>query len=243
VREDGALLGLTYQTEHQIFAWHRHDTQGRFKSVRAIPASREDALFAQVERAGVYYLEVLAPTYVGGDYRRAVFLDSALIYDHPGEPATRFWGLGHLEGRTVGILADGAVHPPRKVENGEITLDYPAEVVIAGLSYVADLETMPVEMVGQQGASVGHKKVVNEVGFIFRESVAAKAGLSFDRLEIMKWRTDEPHGQGPRPYSGLKNVVVPGAPDPQVTVCLRSDEPVPLTVLAIMAKLDIKSGA
>jgi hypothetical protein len=70
--------------------------------------------------------------------------------------------------------------------------------------------------------------------------VGAKAGLSFDRLETMKWRTDEPHGQGLKPFSGLRNVVVPGLAEPQVTVCLRSDEPTPLTVLALMAKLDVK---
>ncbi|MDR2935069.1 MAG: hypothetical protein LBV70_04220, partial [Candidatus Adiutrix sp.] len=209
VREDGVLLGLTFQAEHQIFAWHRHDTPGAFKAVCAIPAGREDVLFAEVEREGVHYLEILAPTYTGGDYSRAVFLDSALIYDHPGEPATRYWGLGHLEGRIVGLLADGAVHPPRTVVNGEITLDYPAEVVIAGLEYAADLETMPVEMASQQGVSVGRKKVINEINFLFRETVGAKAGLSFDRLEIIKWRTDEPHGQGLRPFSGLKNVPVP----------------------------------
>jgi hypothetical protein len=240
VREDGALMGLTYQAEHQIIAWHRHDTQGRFKDVCAIPDRREDVLFAEVERDGVYYLEVLAPTYTGGDYSRAVFLDCALVYDQPGQPVTLLSGLGHLEGQTVGILADGAVHPPQEIKNGEIALQYPAEVVIVGLEYVADLETMPVEVASQQGASVGRKKQINEVNFLFRETVGAKAGLSFNRLETIKWRTDEPHGQGVRPFSGLKNVAVPGLAEPQVTVCLRSDEPTPLTVLALMAKLDVK---
>jgi hypothetical protein len=240
VREDGVLLGLTYQAEHEIFAWHRHETQGRFREVCAVPDLREDALFAEVERDGVFYLEVLAPTYIGGDYSRAVFLDSALVYDRPGQPVTHLSGLGHLEGRTVGILAGGAVHPPRVVKNGEIALESPAEVVIVGLPFTSDLETMPLEMAGPEGVSVGRKKQVSEVSFIFRESVGARAGLSFDRLETIKWRTDEPYGQGPRPFSGLKNVVVPGLAEPQVTVCLRSDEPTPLTVLALMARVDVK---
>jgi hypothetical protein len=239
-REDGALLGLTYQAEHQIFAWHRHDTQGRFKAVCAVPSGREDVLFAEVERDGVHYLEMLAPTYTGGDYSRAVFLDCALVYDEPGQKVSGLSGLGHLEGRTVGLLANGAVQPPRTVVDGEISLDYPADLIIVGLEYTADLETMPVEQVGQQGSSVGRRKVISEVNILFRESVGAKVGSNFDKMETIKWRTDEPHGQGLRPFSGLKNVVVPGLADPQVWVCLRSDEPVPMTVLAIMAKVDIK---
>jgi hypothetical protein len=236
VREDGALIGLTYQAEHEVFAWHRHDTRGLFKAVCSIPSGREDVLFALVEREGVQYLEVMAPTYIGGDYSRAVFLDSALVYDQPGESVTHLYGLGHLEGQTVGILAGGAAHPPRRVANGEIFLDYPADVVIVGLGYAADLETMPVEVAGPEGASVGRKKQIIEVNILFRDSVCAKAGLSFDRLETIKWRTDEPYGTAPRPFNGLKNVVVPGLAEPQAWVCIRSDDPTPLTVLAIMAK-------
>jgi hypothetical protein len=113
---------------------------------------------------------------------------------------------------------------------------YPAGVVIAGLPYEADLETMPVEAVGPQGSSVGRQKQINEVSFLFQESVGAKAGLSWGRLETIKWRTDEPHGRGIKPFSGLKSVVVQGMAATQLTVCLRSDEPTPLTVLAIIAK-------
>jgi hypothetical protein len=239
VREDGVLLGLTYQTEHKVFAWHRHDTLGAFRAVCAIPG-RVDHLFAEVERDGAFYLEIMTPEYVGGDYGRAVFLDCALVYDRPGQPVSRLSGLDHLEGKTVGILAGGAVHPPRTVQDGGILLERPAELVIVGLEYSADLETMPVEVVSQQGTSVGRKKQINEVNVLFRNSVGAKSGVSFDHLETVKWRSDEPHGTAPRPFSGLRSVVVPNLAESQVTVCLRSDEPTPLTVLAIMAKLDVK---
>jgi len=99
---------------------------------------------------------------------------------------------------------------------------------------------MPVEMAGPGGVTAGRRKQVNEVNILFRETVGAKAGLSFGKLETIKWRTDEPHGAAPRPFSGLKNVVVTGLADPQVRVCIRSDEPTPMTVLALMANLDPK---
>jgi hypothetical protein len=32
VRDDGVMLGLTYQREHQVWGWHQHSTQGEFES-------------------------------------------------------------------------------------------------------------------------------------------------------------------------------------------------------------------
>ena len=50
VRSDGVLLGHTHLREHQVFAWHRHITQGKFKSICTIPGRHEDELFAVVQR-------------------------------------------------------------------------------------------------------------------------------------------------------------------------------------------------
>jgi len=33
VRDDGVMLGLTYQREHQVWGWHQHNTDGNFESV------------------------------------------------------------------------------------------------------------------------------------------------------------------------------------------------------------------
>ena len=37
VRSDGALLGFTFMREHEVYAWHRHTTDGRVESVCSIP--------------------------------------------------------------------------------------------------------------------------------------------------------------------------------------------------------------
>lgn len=239
VREDGVLLGLTFQAEHQIAAWHKHTTQGRFKAVCALPNGFEDALFAVVERNGALYLERAAARYLSGDPTGAVFMDAALTYS--GEPVTRLSGLDHLEGMEVGVFADGAVQPPRIVENGAVTLDTPASVVTVGLLYTADLETMPVEVVAQTGTSVAQKKQINVVNVLFRDSLGVKVGLSFDeaKMQAVKWRTTEPYGHPPAPYSGLKSVTVPSLADNIVTVCIRSDMPTPVTVLALVSRIAV----
>lgn len=239
VRADGVLLGLTYQAEHQVFAWHRHDTQGEFLSVCSVPYGHDDDLFAVIRRSGRYFVERMAERHIDGDYSMSVFLDCALVYDDPDRPLTTVRGLGHLEGLTVGILANGAAEAPRQVRGGAVTLDQPASRVIIGLEYVADLESMPVEIVSQEGSSVGRKKYINAVSILFHEAVNAKTGTSFDRLETIKWRSTEQFGEAPRPFSGVKNVVLPTLAENVVTVCIRSDDPTPMTVLALMPQMKV----
>lgn len=240
VRSDGLLLGFTFHEEHRIFAWHRHSTQGLFQAVCVVPQGHDDVLFAVIKRGETFFVERLATEYISGDYADSVFLDCALVYDQPDTPITTVWGLEHLEGLQVGILADGAVEAPRVVQNGSISLDGPRTKVIVGLEYVAELETMPLEFMGQNGHTVGRKKQISEALVLFRDSVVAKGGASFDKLQTFKWRTNEAYGEAPRPFSGIKSVMLPTMAENMATICLCSDEPVPMTILAIMAKMDVK---
>lgn len=236
--DDGTLLGMTFQPEHEVFAWHQHRTDGEFLSVCSVPGNDSDTLFAVVRRQGKHCLEVMAPRMRGQDVPGCVHLDSALQYR--GAPVTSLSGLDHLEGREVGILADGASHARRVVRDGKVFLDNPSRDVTAGLLYEADLETMPVEITGSEGTSVGRKKYVNAVNVLFRNTVTAKVGCSFSRLEEVRWRTTEPYGKAPGIYSGAHRVVVPERARSTTSICIRSDSPLPMTVLAIMPEVEVK---
>ena len=50
VRSDGILLGLTYVREHDVWGWHRHDTQGTFEQAASIPNGDEDQTYFVVQR-------------------------------------------------------------------------------------------------------------------------------------------------------------------------------------------------
>lgn len=50
VRSDGALLGMSYVPEQQVYGWHQHDTAGFFESVCVVSEGLEDALYALVRR-------------------------------------------------------------------------------------------------------------------------------------------------------------------------------------------------
>lgn len=50
VRDDGVMLALTYVREHQIWAWTRHVTAGKFRSVATIREGAENACYTIVDR-------------------------------------------------------------------------------------------------------------------------------------------------------------------------------------------------
>lgn len=62
VRRDGALALMTYNSMHQVHAWHRYTTEGVFEGVAVLPnGDQADLLFALVEREDGRFIEVLAP--------------------------------------------------------------------------------------------------------------------------------------------------------------------------------------
>lgn len=63
VLADGTIACMTYNTMHQVNAWHRYRTQGQFKSVAMLPnGNAADSLYAVVVRDGKAYIEVMDET-------------------------------------------------------------------------------------------------------------------------------------------------------------------------------------
>lgn len=84
IRNDGVLLSLTYQDEHEVYGWSWHETDGEFESIESVREGNEDAVYAVVKRT------------IGGETKRyierlhtrrfenaidAFFVDSGLTYD------------------------------------------------------------------------------------------------------------------------------------------------------------------
>jgi len=87
VRDDGVLLSLTYNREHQVWGWAQHDTDGRFEAVAVVSEGAEDGVYVVVRRkiGGVWkrYVERLHTRRFLGDVRDAFFVDSGLSLDVP----------------------------------------------------------------------------------------------------------------------------------------------------------------
>jgi hypothetical protein len=123
VRDDGVLLGLTYVREQQILAWHRHDTDGVFENVCAIPEGKETAVYAVVRRTiqgqTRRYIERMESRLIT-DVRDAIFMDSALSYDgrHTGSTTmTLSGGTNWTYTETLTLTASSATFTSSDVDN------------------------------------------------------------------------------------------------------------------------------
>lgn len=92
-------------------------------------------------------------------------------------------GLTNLEGRTVSVVTDGAVHPERTVASGSITLEAQASVVHVGLPYTGTLETMDLEGGGTTGTSQTKKKSVYKIGMRLLDTSGLEFGSNYYKLE------------------------------------------------------------
>lgn len=233
VSSSGKLLGLTYVPEQQVGAWHWHDTDGYFESVCCVAEGAEDVLYAVVRRAigGQWkrYIERMRPR-AFASVEDCFFVDSGLSYE--GDPTDTISGLGHLEGKTVNVLADGGEHRPLVVSGGSITLDLPASKVHVGLPITADLQALPLAL-QMPGMGNGRAKNVNKVWLRVAESLGIKAGPDFDTLTEAQLRTDELPGEITRLQTGLVEVVTMGSWDYDSQPCIRQTAPLPLTVSAL----------
>jgi hypothetical protein len=241
VSSSGDLLGLTYVPEQQIGAWHRHTTDGVFESCAVVAEGEDDVLYCVVRREingqTRRYIERMTPRHFERP-EDAFFVDSGLSYQ--GTPVSSLSGLAHLEGKTVAILADGAVHPQRIVVDGTVTLDHPASVVHIGLPITAELQTLPMALALKDGSyAQGRVKNVSRVWLRVYRSSGIFVGPSLDALTEPKPRTTEPYGSPPR----LKTEEIPVDIPPDWTdggqVFIRQSDPLPLTVVALTVDVSL----
>ena len=243
VSSSGKLIGLTYVPEQQIGAWHQHDTDGVFESCAVVAEGSEDILYCVIKRningVAVRYIERMASRQFV-DPADAFFVDAGVTYS--GTPiSTISSGLSHLEGKTVNILADAAVHPQLVVTGGSITLEQPASKIQIGLPITADLKTLPVAAGIDNGFAQGRYKNVNKAWLRVFRSSGIFIGPDENNLVEAKQRTTESYGSAP----ALKSEEIPILLNPAWAdsgqVFVRQSDPLPLTVASLTLEVSIGS--
>lgn len=143
VMNDGSLATVTVYRAEAVTAWSRQETDGQFRSVAVVG---EDT-YVLVQRADGVFIEA---------FDKTLYVDAGLT-GHEEMPKSTWGGLAHLEGRTVNILADGAVHQALTVTGGTVTLNHPVNNVQVGLSYAHRIAPMPPT--GQGGTPIGGARI------------------------------------------------------------------------------------
>ena len=240
VTTDGVLLSFTYEREQNVVGWARQVTDGFFESVATIYGSSDDEVWVVVRRTigGVTkrYVERINP--VEWEAKEdAFYVDSGLTYS--GGATTTISGLGHLEGKTVKVLGNGAKMPDVVVTSGAITLAESVTKAQVGLGYDSILEAMPLDVDPQVGVSQGQIKQVREISLKLHESIEiiydggqGEQTLSFrDSNDFMD--------AGPPLFSGDKSFPWEGDFTTDPTIIFKQTAPLPLTILAMVVKYDV----
>lgn len=242
VRNDGTLLGFTYNKKQEISAWHRHTTQGVFLSVATINENAgQTELYVLVQRqvngATVYYVEKMIHRI---PVESAVFLDCSLSYN--GAPVKVFAGLEHLEGCTVGIIADGSVLAQQVVTGGKITIAEAASVVSVGLPYTAKLKTMKMEQEMGGQTIQGRMSVVPRLLVRFDASRGGFIGPNETDVIELPYRDGEAWNEATQMYTG--DLLNPIEPDwaRKVQVYIEQRDPLPMSVLSVVPEMVVSES-
>lgn len=257
VRDDGALLSLTYMKEQNIFGWSRHVTDGKIKSVAVINGAEEDVIMMVVQRtingSTKYYLERMVPRFKDGTaIADAWYVDAGSVVtptnDENGKQVVCS-GLSHLAGKNVQVLADGSPEEHVVSSSGTLTLDFPAGKALVGLGYVSAMCPLPMETDMQQtGTTLGKRRAYGKCVLRMYRSVGGSYAAS--KLDGM-WDPDgwknvewyelpflpEKWGEACQPYSGDLEISLPAGQDPDTSIWVKQDKPLPLRVVSIMAEV------
>jgi len=241
VRSDGTIATMTRQIEQEVIAWARIVTDGIYESLAIIPNETDgfDEIWTIVNRTingnTVRYIEYFKNEDYGPDQEDAFFVDCGLTYDSTA--TTTVSGLDHLEGETVAILADGAVHAQKVVSGGSVTLDVEASVVQVGLPYTGTIESLNLEAGSKLGTAQGKTKRIYKATIRLYKSLGCQLGWSgqMDRIPFRSsaMNMDEP----PTLFTGDKVVAFPRGWQKDAIIRVVQDQPLPMTVLAIMPQI------
>lgn len=256
VTNQGDLIGMTYERTQNVAGWFRYQTgmptgigatAGAFESVALVEGSgEEDEIWVSVRRyvAGndttTRFIERFQPDLIRrtkeDDQGDLIFSDAAVVYE--GTATTTMAGLDHLEGARVSILADGAPHPEQVVSGGEVTLQWAASKIIAGVPFYATLEPTFLETADPGSITKAFKKRITRASIEFWQSLgcelSANDGVTWSTIEFRN--VADYMDQAPPLFSGIKTTNLTAGSDRQATVILRSTQPTPMNVLSLVMR-------
>lgn len=143
-------------------------------------------------------------------------------------------GLGHLEGETVSVLADGVKDSPNKVvSSGAITLLVDAFYVNAGLPYIQKFKSLPQEAGSQRGTAQGKLQRINQVAIKVNNSYDGfQIGPDEDSLDTLRQSSTSL-------YTGtIANKFFPGGYVYGAQVVIENPDPLPVEILSLITTID-----
>jgi len=271
VSESGALCGMTYDSQSEVYAWHRHisafaengsnpSSINFIESVACIDGQGDDddEVWVVVDRPNGRMIELINPINwetaadpVKGikqpSMSLAIYVDSAITVLAPGSNVIS--GLTHLNGMDViGLLNGNMTFGPLTVIGGQITIaDYVAaasDIIHVGLPIHYEVQGMRMDNGGNSGLLIGVTKAISRVYLRLFNSLSGKVvGNGLKEIPI-QYRTQAlPLNVGPALFTGQKEVVPEGTQSDDPTLIIQGSDPLPLTILATTMRVGISGSA
>ena len=247
--EDGTFASFTYERLDAVAAWAQNPLggSGSAESVSVSPSSTNDSdevwlsTMRTVNGQTRRFIEVMQEFWEEGDVLEdSLFVDAGVKYD--GSPATVFYGLMHLIGETIEVLADGAAVGAYVVDvHGRVTLDEAASKVSIGLPYTSKLRTMRFEAGARDGTAQGKtKRIQRLVVRFFQTGPGVMYGPDFDDLKEIQFRGAQDDMDTPVPlFDGdTVSVAFPGGHNQEGYVAIEQSKPLPCTVVGLYPQLE-----
>lgn len=151
-----------------------------------------------------------------------------------------FAGYLRYAGKTLQVFADSAVQAECVVdENGDFEIAEYAHYITFGLEYDSVLLLMPIEAGVGEGSAQGRKKRVDRITLRLIDSVGCMVGPALDDLYLAKFRqTTAEMGEVTQPMNGDIEIPFPGEYETFGNVYVVGNEPLPLTVVAVMPRME-----
>ena len=236
VLASGELLCLTYLPEEEIFAWTRHETAGQFISVCCVPGAGSDEPWFLVQRNGGYRVERLAARLSSKEPQDQVFLDCS-ISKKSKEPFDVLDGAAHLQGQDFCVMADGKALYNLEISDGKIILPKAVFCAHAGLAYQARIQTLPVDLGGQDGTWQDRKRRVVQVTLKLQDSLGGTAGTEGGKMDKLLYLPGDSYGTPPALQTRDFTKVFSSSHSLFPSVVFQQDEPFPVTLLAVISKV------
>ena len=260
-RAGGRLIGLTYDKEQNVMAWHRHTIGGTEVEIESVECVFNDTIqqdqvwFCCRRKLNGQYVRTVEV--IDKDFRmespleEMYFVDCGIKYnayklpkDHKdyGLGVKHLKGLNWLAGEKVKITVDGAIHPEKIVnEDGTLDLEYEGKFITVGLYAPAKYQSLYLDPeAGGTNFAQGHMQNIPKALIRFYRTMGGKFGPTFDKLEPIEYRTPQDAMDTAVPlFTGEKTVHFPSEWAHNAQVCVVQDEPLPMTILAILPEIRV----
>lgn len=222
--KDSNMVTMTYNPAQGVAAWTQIVTDGNYVSVCVIPGLDEDEVWVAVARDSNDFI-MIEKFHKQNWVDDVWFVDSGLEYS--GVATDTLTGLGHLEGKEVQVYSDANGYiGDFTVSSGSITLNSTETQAIAGLGYTATIKTMPIEVAGPLGPSVGMKKNIRLITLALYQSEGGRYGYDdMYPIDYPSYSTDF--------FTGLARHGMDTGYQLEVFVIIDQNEPLPLGVTGI----------